>query len=74
MFQCTPEFGWQRILVRSVVVGTQLLVSLAVPDFEAILNLIGGSTITALCFLFPPLMYMRLVDMAPPPGVTWKQR
>jgi Transmembrane amino acid transporter protein len=35
------------------------------PSFSTILDLVGGSTITLLSFVFPPFFYMRLVDAAP---------
>ncbi|KAA0203468.1 hypothetical protein HAZT_HAZT010692 [Hyalella azteca] len=56
------SFNWKRVVVRTCVVCFVTFVCLAVPDFGKILNLFGGSTITSLSFLFPPLMYLRLVD------------
>jgi hypothetical protein len=38
-----------------------------------ILDLVGGSTVTLLTFVFPPFFYMRLVDMAPS-NPKWQQR
>ncbi|XP_018008459.1 amino acid transporter AVT1B [Hyalella azteca] len=57
------SFNWKRVLLRTAVVVFEVFFALAVPDFGAILNLIGGSTISILSFIFPPLMYMRLTDM-----------
>ena len=71
---CSTEMGWKRITIRSAIVLFELIVALGIPDFGAILNLIGGSTIAILSFLFPPIMYLRLMDMEPPEGATWKKR
>jgi len=61
-------------VIRSSIVLFELVIALAIPDFGAILNLIGGSTIAILSFLFPPIMYMKLMDMVPPEKALWKQR
>ena len=36
------------------------MIAVSLPDFGAILNLIGATTITLLNFVFPPLFYLRL--------------
>lgn len=74
VFSIPPRFGPKRIILRSVIVMLMLTISLLVPDFEIILNVIGGSTITLLSFFFPPLMYMKLMDMKAPPGAPWKTK
>nr|XP_027239636.1 amino acid transporter AVT1B-like [Penaeus vannamei] len=66
------EFCLKRVLLRSSMVMLQMLICLAVPDFGLILNLIGGSCITLCTFVFPPIMYMRLMDMEGEPG--WPKR
>lgn len=60
------EFGWRRCLLRTSVMILIVFVGESVPHFGKILNLVGGSTITLLTFVFPPLFYMRLVDMKSP--------
>ncbi|MCL4140960.1 UNVERIFIED_CONTAM: hypothetical protein GTU68_032613 [Idotea baltica] len=57
-----PTFGWKRVLLRSSVIFFELMVAFAIPNFGLILNLIGGSTMSCLSFILPPLMYMKLVD------------
>lgn len=57
------NFNWKRVVVRTAIVMLVVFVCLAVPDFGSILNLFGGSTITVLSFIFPPLMYLWLIDM-----------
>ena len=39
-----------------------LLLALSLPDFGAILDLIGATTITLLNFIFPPIFYLLLAD------------
>ena len=40
--------------------GILLIIALSLPNFGAILNLIGATTITLLNFVFPPLFYLLL--------------
>ncbi|XP_071547073.1 uncharacterized protein [Panulirus ornatus] len=54
------EFGWRRCVVRTGLVLLEVLAGLTVPDFRVILNLVGGSTITLMSFVLPPLCYLRL--------------
>ncbi|GFN75567.1 LOW QUALITY PROTEIN: amino acid transporter antl1-like isoform x1 [Plakobranchus ocellatus] len=60
------EFCLRRVLFRTIVVGLILFTSLTVPQFGAILSLIGGSTFTALVFVLPPVLYLRLCSMKGP--------
>lgn len=64
------KFGWQRIVLRSSLVLGQIVICLAIPSFSKIVNLIGGSCITICSFVFPPIMYLRLMDMEGP----WPKR
>ena len=41
---------------------TLLFIAETVPSFGSILDLVGGSTVTLLTFIFPPYFYMRLCD------------
>ncbi|KAL7642164.1 UNVERIFIED_CONTAM: hypothetical protein RMT77_006724 [Armadillidium vulgare] len=66
------NFCWQRIAVRTSVILFELIVVLAVPDFGLILNLIGGSTMSCMSFILPPIMYMKLV--ADKSDKTWPER
>ncbi|XP_068201695.1 uncharacterized protein [Palaemon carinicauda] len=56
------EFGWRRCCLRSSIVVLEVLLGLAIPDFGAILNLVGGSTIAFMSFVLPPICYLRLCD------------
>jgi len=62
LLRIKTSFGPLRILYRSGVVLVLLLLSLTLPSFGAILDLIGATTITLLNFIFPPFFYLRLAD------------
>ena len=40
-----------------------MVIGLAIPSFDKILNLIGGSTVTVCTFLLPGIAYLKLADM-----------
>lgn len=48
------------MVLRTVQVGAVLGIAEAIPKFGAVLSLIGGSTVTALTFIFPSLFYLIL--------------
>lgn len=54
------SFNWKRCILRTVIMVVILIIACAVPHFDKIINLIGGSTITLLTFIFPPLFYILL--------------
>ncbi|KAK3879830.1 hypothetical protein Pcinc_015637 [Petrolisthes cinctipes] len=62
------KFGLKRVLLRSSLLLIEVVISLAVPSFDKILNLIGGSTVPIFSFILPSLMYMTLINMKPEPG------
>ncbi|XP_076305512.1 uncharacterized protein LOC143222640 [Tachypleus tridentatus] len=66
-----PEFGWKRCLLRTTVMVVVVFVAETVPHFGKILNLFGGSTLTLLTFVFPPLFYMKLSYQKHP---NWPER
>ena len=45
------------MMVLNVLIGE------TVPSFGKILNLIGGSTLTLMTFILPPVLYLRLTHM-----------
>lgn len=56
-----PEtFTWKRILSRTLTMLAVLFVVESVPHFSSILSLVGGSTISILAFICPPLFYLKL--------------
>lgn len=48
------------MLFRTAAVIVVLFIGLSIPHFSKLLNLLGGSTIACLSFIFPPLFYMKL--------------
>ena len=68
-----PGFNAKRVLVRSVVCLVVLGVAETVPHFGAVLSLIGGSSITLLAFVCPPVFYFKLARAQGPwePVSVW---
>merc|ERR1719289_847466 len=62
MLNVPTNFNWKRCAFRSFSVLFLLFIAESVPSFGSILNLVGGSTVTLLTFVFPPLFYMRIAD------------
>jgi len=54
------RFSWKRVVVRSVIVVFIVFVGESIPHFGAILDFIGGSTVTFLTFVAPSIFYYRL--------------
>ena len=67
------DFNWKRCAFRTFSVLVLLFIAESIPNFGAILNLVGGSTVTLLTFVFPPFFYMKLVD-ASQQRKDWVQR
>ncbi|GMT06610.1 hypothetical protein PENTCL1PPCAC_28784, partial [Pristionchus entomophagus] len=56
-----PElFTFKRILVRGSVLIAVVFVALTVPNFGPLLDLVGGSTITMMAIVLPPLFSLYL--------------
>lgn len=56
-----PEhFTWRRVVSRTLMMVAVLFVAESIPHFSSILALIGGSALSGLTFIFPPLFYMKL--------------
>lgn len=49
------------MLFRSFIVVVLVFIGLSIPQFSKLLNLMGGSTIALLAFIFPPIFYIKLV-------------
>ncbi|CAK8681446.1 unnamed protein product [Clavelina lepadiformis] len=54
------KFGWKRCVLRSLTTCGIAFLGLSIPHFGIILSLVGGSTVTATNFVFPPLFYVLL--------------
>ncbi|XP_065557239.1 uncharacterized protein LOC136025283 isoform X2 [Artemia franciscana] len=65
------EMTWKRIVTRTLLMLLALFIAETVPRFGKILDLVGGSTISLLTFILPPLFYMRIVDQRKP---EWIER
>lgn len=51
----------KRILLRTLILASMLLVALGLPDLGLIINLMGGITVSFNSYIFPPLFYLKLV-------------
>ncbi|KAJ8938138.1 hypothetical protein NQ318_006998 [Aromia moschata] len=60
------NFNWKRCTIRTVIGLMIIMVGETIPQFGAILSLVGGSTITLATFVFPPYFYMKLCDKLNP--------
>jgi len=59
-FGIPQNFGIQRILVRGGIMVAIAFVSETLPNFGPVINLIGASTFTLTCIIFPNLFYLYL--------------
>ena len=55
-------FNWRRCLFRTCLMAFLLIIGLSLPSFGAILDLIGGSTVTITNFILPPVLYVLSMD------------
>jgi len=62
VFNIPSNFNWKRVALRTFSTFVLLFIAETVPSFGSILNLVGGSTVTLLTFVFPPYFYMRIAD------------
>ncbi|XP_023239379.1 amino acid transporter AVT1J-like isoform X1 [Centruroides sculpturatus] len=70
-FKVPRSFNWKRIVLRTSVMGVVVFIAESIPHFGKILNFVGGSTVTLMTFVFPPIFYMRLCDQRHP---KWPKR
>lgn len=54
------EFGYQRVVIRAIVLGVVTIFALSVPSFGPLLNLIGGTTVAMTSGVLPCLFNMCL--------------
>ncbi|CAL4149279.1 unnamed protein product, partial [Meganyctiphanes norvegica] len=71
-FGIRNEFSCSRCVLRSTLVMLGVLVALSVQDFGKILNFVGALTVPLMCFILPPIFYLRLCDDVSQP--TWTRR
>lgn len=53
-------FGWKRCLFRTSLLLLVAFIGETFPNFGQILDLIGGSSISMMAFVFPPIFYAKL--------------
>lgn len=54
------EFGWKRVVVRSLITAIVIFTAESCPKFGNILALVGGSSVTLNTFVFPSVFYWKL--------------
>ena len=59
-FISISEFHWKRCVLRTTILLAVLFVAETIPHFGAVLDLVGGSTVTFLTFVAPSLFYLCL--------------
>lgn len=59
------EFGLKRCLLRTAVMVLIVFTGETVPRFDKVLSLVGGSSITIMTFVFPPIFYWKLKQNQP---------
>ena len=57
------DFTWKRLITRTAMMGSALFLAETIPHFSSILSLVGGSTVTILAYICPPIFYLRLCKM-----------
>ncbi|BFZ24661.1 hypothetical protein BsWGS_27700 [Bradybaena similaris] len=63
LLRIPKQFNIRRIINRTVMMALVLFVAESIPQFGAILSLIGGSTTTLLAYILPPIFYLKLCSM-----------
>ncbi|XP_053945731.1 uncharacterized protein LOC128855114 [Anastrepha ludens] len=61
--QIKEAFSWKRIALRSSVVGLEVLIAEFVPNFDVLMDVVGGTIVAPLVFILPPLLYRRISRM-----------
>merc|ERR1719414_2468375 len=62
LMEIPKSFNWKRCLFRTCTMIVILLIGQSLPSFGPILSLIGGSTVTIITFVLPPILYIMAVD------------
>ncbi|GJQ70264.1 hypothetical protein Trydic_g22705 [Trypoxylus dichotomus] len=57
------DFNYQRCLLRSFLTIIAIMLTECVPQFDLVMSVIGGTLTGPLVFIFPPLIYARLLLM-----------
>ncbi|XP_053211728.1 LOW QUALITY PROTEIN: proton-coupled amino acid transporter 1-like [Panonychus citri] len=70
-FKVPNSFGWKRVIVRTACMTFVMFIGETIPRFGKILDLMGGSAVTMLAYILPPLFYMKLCSMH---NESWPER
>ncbi|XP_015787277.1 amino acid transporter AVT3B [Tetranychus urticae] len=65
------SFNWKRVVIRFLMLCLVVFIGESVPRFGKVMDLLGGSVMTFLAYIFPPLFYVKLCSMKSP---SWPQR
>ncbi|KAH9414476.1 hypothetical protein DERP_014620 [Dermatophagoides pteronyssinus] len=60
LLRIPKAFTWKRLLFRTFMLILMTFLAATFPNFGQILELIGGTTVTIMSFILPPLFYMKL--------------
>ncbi|KAI6243507.1 Aa-trans domain-containing protein [Aphelenchoides fujianensis] len=60
-FGIPQGFGWHRVAVRGAILAAVVFTAESVPSFGPVMSLMGASTFTLICIVFPPTFYVFLV-------------
>lgn len=63
LLKVPTHFTWKRIVTRTTMMASVIFLAESVPHFSSILSLVGGSTVTILAYICPPIFYMKLCKM-----------
>lgn len=69
-FKIPDEFGWKRVLARTMVNIVIIFTGESCPKFGHILALVGGSAVTLNTFVFPSVFFLRFCSLH---GGQWKE-
>ncbi|KRT85562.1 Amino acid transporter, partial [Oryctes borbonicus] len=59
----SKEFNYHRCLLRTVLTVVAIVSAECVPEFDLVMSVIGGTLTGPLVFIFPPLIYLKLLSM-----------
>ncbi|XP_068157165.1 uncharacterized protein mah [Drosophila tropicalis] len=62
-FKLPESLSLKRMLIRSSVLGLEVLMAEFVPSFDALMDVVGGTITGPLVFILPPLLYRRIRQM-----------
>lgn len=57
------DFSVKRVVIRTTIVALQVVISEFLPNFDALMDIVGGTITGPLVFILPPLLYRRMVQL-----------